>query len=42
MVLPMSDSNIGNYLDNYQSVYNNYAKIIDSNDDRIHTVLLSD
>ena len=42
MVLPMSDSNIGNYLDNYQSVYNNYAKIIDSSDDRIHTVLLSD
>ena len=42
MVLPMSDSNIGNYLDNYQSVYNNYAKIINSSDDRIHTVLLSD
>ena len=38
LVIPFSDNEIKTHLDNYESVYNDYAKIIKSSDDRIKTV----
>ena len=40
LVIPFSDELIKTHLDNYQEVYNDYAKIIESNDTRIKTVSL--
>jgi len=39
-VVPFSNSKIKNYLPNYEKVYNTYANIIKSNDERITTVPL--
>ena len=39
-VIPFSNSVIKDYLPNYQSVYETYAKIITSDDERITTVPL--
>ena len=40
-VIPFSNSEIKNYLSGYQDVYNTYAKIIASEDERIKTVPLA-
>ena len=40
-VIPFSSSEIKNYLSGYQDVYNTYAKIIESSDERINTVPLA-
>lgn len=41
-VIPFSNQEIKNYLPNYEKVYNTYAKIIASDDERIKTVPLVD
>ena len=41
-VIPFSNSKIKEYLPNYQTVYNTYAEVIKSDDDRITTVPLSE
>ena len=41
LVIPFSNPEIKNYLNNYEEIYNNYAKIMASNDERIKTVELS-
>ena len=41
LVIPFSDEEIKTHLDNYENVYNEYAKIIESNDVRISTVALA-
>ena len=41
LVIPFSNSEIKTHLDNYQNVYNEYAKIIASDDERIKTVALA-
>jgi len=41
LVIPFSNSEIKTHLSNYQSVYNTYASIIASNDERIKTIKLS-
>jgi len=40
-VIPFSNAEIKTHLSNYQSVYNTYASIIASNDERINTVPLT-
>lgn len=40
-VIPFSNQEIKNYLPNYEKVYNTYAKIIASDDERIKTVPLA-
>ena len=40
-VIPFSNSQIKNYLSGYQTVYDTYAKIIESSDERIKTVALA-
>ena len=40
-VIPFSNSQIKNYLPGYQTVYDTYAKIIESSDERIKTVALA-
>ena len=40
-VIPFSNPEIKNYLPGYQNVYNTYAKIIESSDERIKTVPLA-
>jgi len=35
MVVPFSHPDIKNYLSNYAKVYNDYAKIVQTDDDRI-------
>ena len=39
-VIPFSSEEIKSHLKNYQNVYNTYAKIINSDDERITTVPL--
>ena len=41
LVIPFSNPEIKNYLNDYEKIYNNYAKIMASNDERIKTVELS-
>ncbi len=41
LVIPFSNKEIKEYLPDYENVYNNYAKIISSYDERIKTVPLS-
>ena len=41
LVIPFSNEKITEYLPNYQEVYNNYANIINSDDERIKTVPLA-
>lgn len=41
-VIPFSNSKIKEYLPNYQNVYNTYAEVIKSEDERITTVPLSE
>ena len=41
-VIPFSNSEIKNYLPGYSNVYSTYAKIIESDDERIKTVPLTD
>ena len=41
LVIPFSNKEIKEYLPDYENVYNNYAKIISSSDERIKTVPLS-
>jgi poly-gamma-glutamate synthesis protein (capsule biosynthesis protein) len=41
LVVPFSNEKIAEYLPNYQEVYNNYANIINSDDERIKTVPLA-
>ena len=38
LVIPFSHSEIKNHLTNYEKVYNDYRKIIESNDERIKTI----
>ena len=40
-VIPFSNPEIKNYLPGYEGVYNTYAKIMASNDERIKTVPLA-
>ena len=40
-VIPFSNSEIKNYLSGYKDVYNTYAKVIASDDERITTVPLA-
>ena len=40
LVIPFSNNEIKTHLNNYTDVYNDYAKIIDSDDERINTVAL--
>lgn len=40
-IIPFSNPEIKNYLPGYQNVYNTYAKIIESSDERIKTVPLA-
>ena len=41
-VIPFSHEKIKDYLPNYQNVYDTYAKVIESNDERIKTVPLTE
>ena len=41
LVIPFSNELIKNHLDNYNDVYNEYSKIINSDDERIETVALA-
>jgi len=41
LVIPFSNPEIKNYLSNYQNVYDTYAKVIESSDERITTIPLS-
>ena len=41
-VIPFSNSEIKNYLPGYKNVYDTYAKVIASDDERIKTVPLAD
>ena len=42
LVIPFSNSEIKTHLNNYEGVYNEYASIIQSNDERIKTIALTD
>ena len=41
LVIPFSNPEIKNYLNDYENIYNNYANIISTSDERIKTVPLS-
>ena len=38
LVIPFSNNEIKTHLDNYENIYNEYAKIIASDDERINTI----